>query len=168
MLPFIPISYPSSKPSSNPSDQSRPRTSSLPAIQTHQRILMPFNLSLVPMNGAQNVPLPGVARTYNFCQPPRDKRKRGAKPPPWKAVRSSTSPRPQDRVVRSCIYQQRDRHQGLQKMRHEWSQGPEVSLRLATACEGFDMWGYVLKEYRIVRCRYDSALMRSRLPKTGY
>ena len=49
---------------------------------------------------------------------------------------SSTFPRPRRWIVRSCIYQQCDRQQGLQKMRHEWGQGPKNILRADTTCEG--------------------------------
>lgn len=44
-------------------------------------------------------------------------------------------------------------------MRHERGQGPVVNLRIATACEGYYMWEYVLWDRHIVSCRYHSALM---------
>lgn len=132
---------------------------------THQRVLVPSNLSLAPMVRPRDIQLPCVARTYNFCQLPRDNRKRGAKPPPKMYVRSSASPRPLNRIVRSCIYRQCDRHLGLQEMRQEWGQGSQVILRIATACGGVYLWRNVFWEHRIVRCCYQSALMHFSCPK---
>ena len=85
-------------PSSNLSLSPSKRTHCVPnppssTFLTHQYASILFISNLAPMTGPQNILLLDVARTYNFCQLPRDSRKRSAKPPQLKHRPSSIFPR---------------------------------------------------------------------------